>query len=355
MRPVPALLPFSWLYALVVVIRNLFFDWKIFRTERVDAPVISVGNLVAGGTGKTPFVELIAGLLHHKNIRTAVVSRGYKRRSKGLVEVADGSALKANVGEAGDEAFQLAIKLPGISVVVDDQRVRGARHAVQELHAEAIILDDGFQHRALHRDLDIVLIDNTRSLFTTAMIPAGERRETLSSLKRADAVVLTRVKPGTDVSLTEQSVRRYSGAKVFSSSVAVRAFRRAKTKFSLDLASVLGKHAVAFCAIARPENFAESLGEIGIRVDGMISFGDHHWYTEADLQRVKQEHEKFKSDYIVTTEKDVVRLSSFEFFETSPLFYLEIGIEMNGSEEWDQLIGSVLSKRRSHENRDYKE
>jgi tetraacyldisaccharide 4'-kinase len=345
MKPVPALLPFSWLYGCVVVLRNLMFDWKIFRTERVGVPVISVGNITTGGTGKTPVVELIVKALQERNIRCAIVSRGYKRETHGLVEVSDGSSLKTKVRNAGDEAFQLATRLPKAIVVVDEQRVRGARYAVERLNAQAVVLDDGFQHRALHRDLDIVLIDAARSPFTMAMLPAGYRRDALSSLKRANAILLTKVMRDTNIEKHKEQIGLYSDAKIFSSSFTIVAFRRAKTGFSVDLNSVKGKQAVAFCGIGQPESFKDSLDDLGIRVSSMISFEDHHPYSDSDIRRVIEEQEKFKADYIITTEKDLARVSSLDFPEKYPLFYLEIEVSIHQEQEWNELINSALGKR----------
>jgi tetraacyldisaccharide 4'-kinase len=345
MKPVPALLPFSWLYGFVIVLRNLLFDWKIFSAERVSAPVISVGNITTGGTGKTPVVELITKMLQGKNIRCAIVSRGYKRETSGLVEVSDGSSLKTTVHNAGDEAFQLAARLPKAIVVVDELRVRGARYAVERLKAQAIVLDDGFQHRSLHRDLDIVLIDATHPPFTMAMLPAGYRRDALRSLKRADAVLLTKVRRDANVETLKQQVERYSNAKIFSSSFTVKAFRRAKTGFSVDLSSVKGKQAVAFCGIGQPESFKQSLMDVGINVCSMISFEDHHPYSDSDFRRIIAELEKFKAEYIITTEKDIARLASAEYFEKYPLFYLEIEIAIHQQQEWNELITAGLGRR----------
>jgi tetraacyldisaccharide 4'-kinase len=345
MKPVPALLPFSWLFGCVVVLRNLLFDWKIFTIERVVVPVISIGNITTGGTGKTPVVGLIVKMLQERNIRCAVVSRGYKRETRGLVEVSDGSSLKTTARNAGDEAFQLAARFPKAIVVVDEQRVHGARYAVERLNAQAVVLDDGFQHRALHRDLDIVLIDAARSPFNMAMLPAGYRRDALSSLKRASAVLLTKVKPDVNVEQFKEQVGLYTNAKFFSSSFTVRAFRRAKTGFSVDLNSVKGKQAVAFCGIGQPESFKGSLEELGIRVSSMISFEDHHPYSDSDLLRVVAEQEKFKAEYIITTEKDLARLSSLDFSEKYPLFYLEIEVSIHQEQEWNELISTALGKR----------
>src|SRR3972149_2785070 len=129
MKPLPALLPFSWLYGSGVVLRNILFDRKILRIERVGVPVISVGNISTGGTGKTPVVESIAVTLNGRNIPTAIISRGYRRTTRGLVEVSAGRSIKSTASQAGDEPFLLASRLPRTVVVVDESRVRGARHA----------------------------------------------------------------------------------------------------------------------------------------------------------------------------------------------------------------------------------
>ncbi len=338
-------MPFAWLYECVVVLRNLFFDLKLSRTERVGVPVISVGNITAGGTGKTPVAELVANTLERMNIRAAIVSRGYGRTTQGLREVSDGSSLKATVRESGDEAFQLAARLPKTAVVVDERRVRGARHAIESLKANAIVLDDGFQHRSLHRDLDIVLVDATQSPFQTMMIPAGFRREPLGALKRADVVILTKVRPGENIDRLGEQIRSRSDAAIMTSSYRVTSFRRAKTKFRVDLNSVRGKHAVAFCGIGRPESFKQSLEEIGIHVDSMIAFNDHHWYSTSDLERIVAEQEKWKAEFIVSTEKDFVRIPRSDFFEKFPFFYIEVEAEIHEKDEWNKLIASVMAKK----------
>ncbi len=231
--------------------------------------------------------------------------------------------------------------MPKAVVVADEIRARGARYAVNNLHAQAIVLDDGFQHRGLHRDLDIVLIDASRSPFTTPMLPAGYRREPLNSLKRADAVLLTKVRAVTNVDRLKEDVRSYSSAKIFTSSFNVVAFRRAKTKFSVDLSSIRGKHAVAFCGIGRPESFRESLEDAGVQVRSLIPFEDHHQYSDADMRRIAREHEKTGAEYIVTTEKDIARLSTTDFIERFPLFYLEMETKINERQAWDEMISSA--------------
>ncbi len=347
MNPVPALLPISWLYGCGVVLRNFLFDRKVFAVERAGVPVISVGNITTGGTGKTPVVRQIAEILAAKNIRAAIVSRGYGRDTKGMVEVSDGERMKTTATHAGDEAYELALRLPGTVVVVDEQRTRGARYAAQKLNASAIVLDDGFQHRRLHRDLDIVLIDAAQSPFTMALLPAGHRRDALNSLKRADAVLITKVLRDANLEMLKNEIGRFTNAKIFSSSLVVAAFRRAKTGFSVDLNSIRGKQAVAFCGIAQPENFRRTLEELGVRVESMLSFHDHHPYTDSDIGQIIAERERCKADYIVTTEKDLARLSSSKFLEEHPVFCLEVQMAIQQEQEWSGLIETGLGGRKT--------
>jgi len=350
MKPVPALVPLSWIYGSGVVFRNLLFDRDIFHTEQVGAPVISVGNISAGGTGKTPIVESIAKTFAEKGIKAGIISRGYKRSTRGLIVVSDGKSLKVTADESGDEPYQLAMHLPQTVIVVDEQRVRGARYAVNSLGVLAIILDDGFQHRAIHRNLDIVVIDASRSPFSMNMLPAGYRRDTYGSLGRAHVVLLTKVKQTTSVDRLEERIRKFSDAKIFTSTFSVAAFRRAKTKFSVNLESVKGKKAVAFCGIGQPESFRTSLEEIGVHVVSLMPFDDHHSYSRSDLVRVAAEQEKLSAEYIVTTEKDMARLSgsaSGDFLEKNPVFYIEMKTDIHRQKEWDAMVlGTIIKNSR---------
>jgi tetraacyldisaccharide 4'-kinase len=264
-----------------------------------------------------------------------------------MVVVSDGTTVKATASESGDEPFQLAMRLPQTVVVVDTQRVRGAKYAVTNLGVKAIVLDDGFQHRAIHRDLDVVVIDASHSPFTMSMLPAGYRRETLTSLKRADAVLLTKVKPSTNVEEVKEQIRKYSDAKIFTSTFTVAAFRRAKTKFSVNLNSVRGKKAVAFCGIGQPESFRKSLEEIGVYVSSVLPFKDHHRYSRTDLRRISEEQVRLSAEYVVTTEKDIARLSATaieSFLEKIPLFYIEMKTEIDQRKEWETMILAAIEK-----------
>ena len=186
------LYPFSILYGFIIVIRNLFFDIGIFKTRKVNVPVISIGNITAGGTGKTPIVEYLTQYFLEQNHKVAVISRGYKRKTKGTVVVSDGKLLIYNASECGDEPLQIASKFPEAIIIVDENRYRAAKLAEEKFKCDIILMDDGFQHRNLHRDFDVVVIDVTKPPNKEGLLPSGFKREPLSSLKRADAIIFSR-------------------------------------------------------------------------------------------------------------------------------------------------------------------
>ena len=183
----PALLmrPLAGLYGLAIGRRNHRYDSGAAEVFRLDRPVISIGNIVVGGTGKTPTVLYLVRWLQHQGQKVCVLSRGYRRRSRGMVVVSDGERIRAGVEEAGDEPMLLAQQLPGAIVVVDSDRVRAGRHALQHFRPDLFIIDDGFQHRRLHRDLDIVTFKEEGDLGNGWMLPAGPLREPLKALGRA--------------------------------------------------------------------------------------------------------------------------------------------------------------------------
>ncbi len=189
------LLPFSWLYGLAVTVRNLAYDKGWFRQETAGVPVVSVGNITAGGTGKTPLVEYLVRHLVASGKHPAILSRGYRRRSRGVVVVSDGKSMRSDAAMGGDEPVQMARKLATVPVVVAERRIAAARVAVRDFHADVLVLDDGFQHRSLKRDLNILIMDSRRDLVREPLLPVGLRREPLAAVRRANLVVLSKVDP----------------------------------------------------------------------------------------------------------------------------------------------------------------
>lgn len=343
MKPHPVLYPFSIFYGVGVWLRNLLFDVGVIPSRKIGAPVISIGNITAGGTGKTPVTMEVAKFYIEKGKRAAIISRGYGRASRGTLVVSDGRTVLANASQAGDETVLMAQQLRQAIVIVDEQRVRGARKAVDDFHAEVIVLDDGFQHRYLKRDLDIVLIDGNRPFFDTGLLPAGYRREPLSSVKRASIVVVTKVEHEIDAEKILNDERLSSVPNKFSSSYVPAALRSVfgDVRQSLEM---LKKHSVvAFSGIADSKHFELAIEKLGARILDSISFRDHHKYTKADIRLIVEMFRTKNADMIVTTEKDAVKLSEFyEELSRLPVFALVMEIHIHHRQQWRNLLSQVL-------------
>ncbi len=325
----PLLLPFSYLFGAGVVIRNWFFDNGILRSQSVGIPVISVGNISAGGVGKTPFVELLVRKLIHRGRKVAVVSRGYKRATSGTLVVSNGSVRCAEASDSGDEPAQMAAKLDGAVVVVDEQRVRGAHYAMSTFGANVVVLDDGFQHRYLRRDADVVILSATEASNPGWVLPAGNRREPLSSLRRATLIAVSRCEGVQHFEDALHALRRWTDKPAIGLATKVSAFRKASTRFSVDLGGLKGKSVMAFSGIGNPESFEKTLRSIGLEIRNHVAFSDHHAYSGSELVALEKRALDLGVDFLVTTEKDVARLDSrnaahMTFLERVPLYYIEI-------------------------------
>ncbi len=337
------LLPLSWVYGLVVLLRNRMFDWGLLKSTDIGVPVISVGNLTAGGTGKTPLVECIVRQLLDGNRRVAVVSRGYKRKSRGVIVVSNGTQVQVDVNTGGDEPVQIARKFPGAVVVVGERRVEAANTAVEQYGADVVVMDDGFQHRYLHRALDVVVIDSQHEIFRESLLPAGRKREPMSSLGRAQCVVLSHAGEETSEVRWRSALKPWYSGPVAAFRYAVRAVRINESKVLLSPEEYSGRRVFAFSGIGNPDQFLETLRSIGMNVVGQCSFSDHHTFTSADTSRVLTEAVRSKADICVTTEKDITRLGSSELLEMfssqRPLWYTEIGVSfVFGEQEFMGLL-----------------
>jgi tetraacyldisaccharide 4'-kinase len=328
------LFPISLIYGLLVVLRNVCYDIGLFRTYRLRVPVISVGNLTIGGTGKTSLVEYIARYLIGKGKKVAIISRGYKRTSKGAVVVSDGQSVLVLVFESGDEPQQLARSLPQAIVIVCERRVEGANIAVKRFGAEVIVLDDGFQHRSLERDLDIVVVDAKHLPTATALLPAGRRREPLFALRRADMILVSKCDDQRLFETAAHRLHRYRSMPMVASRHKALYFQHISGEEQRSVESFQGTRAVAFCGIADPMSFFETLAAVGVTVRQRFAFHDHHYYRTTDIQEIITSFKTERCDYIMTTAKDVVRLfgEHRDLFKGYPVFVLVIGIGMLSGE-----------------------
>ena len=315
---------------------------KIFRTTFVGVPVVSVGNISAGGSGKTPLVEMLIRRFSESR-KVAVVSRGYKRKSSGQVVVSDGTGIRAQTENAGDELSQIARKFPGIIVIADALRVRGAQKAI-ELGAEVILLDDGFQHRALGRRSNIAIVTAEELLKGDLLLPAGKRREPLSALQRADLIAISRCTGKEEFEQASAAVASFE-KPVAALQVKVRNLRDAATGREIPLHSVAQKKAVLFSGIGNPESFVRTARELGVVILEHKVFKDHHWYSEHDMQVIMRYPAGQKAELILTTEKDFMRLRDRPgMFSMMNLPVLIVEIEQQvlyGGEFIDSLIQQI--------------
>lgn len=344
------LFPISLLYSAFIRLRNNLFDYRILRIHEVGVPVVSVGDMTTGGTGKTPVVEYATKYFLERGKKVAVISRGYKRITDGMVVVSDGSKLLVSARASGDEPYQIARKFREAVVIVDRKRVRAAKYAVERLGAEIIILDDGFQHRYLHRDRDIVVIDSHRLPMDMRHLPAGRRREAPRGLSRADVLIVSKLDDDLDFDAIASRLRRFTSAPVVACRYSVISFKQAKTQSIVSLESLRGKTALAFCGIGNSASFYETLRELQLQLLHTIDFADHHYYTDADVAAITNKFDVFRPDYVVTTEKDYARLLSGNylvevFFEKYPVHYLqvEVGLVVNEN-TLKATLDSILSK-----------
>lgn len=341
------LLPFSLVYGVVVAIRNWLFDIGALATTRVPVPVISVGNISAGGVGKTPMVEFIARQLRDRGKKVAVLSRGYHRATDGYVVVSNGRQRCAEASDSGDEPSLLADKLDGVVVAVDQWRIRAARNVVREFGVERIVLDDGFQHRYLHRELNICIVAADEISAITWLLPAGNRREPYSSLRRADVIVVSRCRNEQSFNDARARLSRWTDKPVVGMRMRSIRLRNAGNGNGLELMEAIGKKAVVFSGIGNPASFEEALRSLSMEISSHHQFRDHHRFSSAEIERIADASKLERADFIVTTEKDVARLKGQQelannFFTQYPVYALEIESEITwGNELFQSLLAKV--------------
>jgi len=336
----PALAPLSWLYGLAIRLRNVRYD-RPGAVTHVGVPVISVGNLTVGGTGKTPLVARLARGLLADGERPAVVSRGYGGTAgRGPLLVSGGAGPLVEAARSGDEPHLLARTLSGVRVWVGSDRIAAARAAARH-GATAIVLDDGFQHRRLARDLDIVLLDPALGAGPVRMLPAGPWREPLSSLRRADVVLITRGPSAEGLAAAREVVRRFNRrAPVLSAGHRVVGF------FDREGRPVSPpSRALAFCGIGNPTPFRADLERSGVELVGFRAFRDHRPYPPAELAELERAAGAHGA-VLVTTDKDFSRIASrVAGFERGRLLVLRIEATIEDETALWRLVRATLGGR----------
>lgn len=324
------LYPLGLIYNLITFIRNLLFNLKIKKVHHSGTPVICIGNLSAGGTGKTPHTEFCIRLLSSQ-YKITVLSRGYNRRTSGYI-LAQG---KSSANEIGDEPFQFYNKFPDIRVAVDEKRVRGIRNIIQDHQPDIIILDDAFQHRYVKPHFSILLTDYNELFTEDFVLPAGNLRENRFNAKRADLVVVTKCpKNLTPVQKKDikEDIQSYTKARVLFSTISYCGLQALSgEEITNNIEENKFDHIVAITGIAKSTGFVKALHRYSDKIRHH-KFADHYRYSESDVDEILFHYNKIDSENkaIFTTEKDAMRLLEFKSkFENIPVYYWPIEIEMN--------------------------
>lgn len=319
-----ALMPASMLYGAGLFVHLSAYSKGVLKRKKLDAPVISIGNVTVGGTGKTPIaIDLTSRLAAH-GLRVGVLSRGYGRRSsEETVIVCDGAGRFAAPIDAGDEPLLIARANPNAVVITGKNRAENGRLAIEKYGCDVIILDDGFQHFKLKRDIDVVLVDYSDNFENDNLLPAGRLREPAVSLSRASRVIITKVPARPDIERLKH-LRSYIKKKAPNAAISSCRFipdtlrsgaaysfiadsntQDISAKGDLHLSKLKATKVAAFCGLARPEGFKEALVQLGAEVVAFRSFPDHHWFTSHDIRKIKADAQK--AELVVSTEKDLVR------------------------------------------------
>ncbi|WP_374028194.1 tetraacyldisaccharide 4'-kinase [Bdellovibrio bacteriovorus] len=332
--------PLSFLYDQVVGVKNNLYDRGVFGVFKAPVPVVSIGNLTVGGTGKTPITDFCLKSLVADGKKVAVISRSYRADASApcLVDVDHPFAARY----FGDEPVLLAQANPQVSVYVGPSKWRTARYAVEKHKYDLLIVDDGFQHRRLHRDLNIVILDATESLSNYEVLPEGRARESWAGIERADVLILSKCNLAPEDELKALEARLPKNKEVLYFGYEIQQCQNVKTGQVLHRDELKGKKLFLVSAIARPDVFEKMMREIGEVSNQSLHFRDHHQYTADDVKNIENAFKKSQADFLVTTGKDAVKLRQL-FNDTAILWSTSLEVAESGRKgRLHEIITQVL-------------
>jgi len=340
------LAPAAGLYSLAVRLRATAYSRGWLRVRELNHPVVCVGNLTVGGSGKTPLVAAITQLLVSRGFKPGILTRGYGRQSGArLIALVPGRQHDPDPREVGDEPALLARALPGVPIVICADRYRGGRFAGQHFGVNIHLMDDGFQHFALRRDIDIVAVDVTRPFFEDTLLPAGRLREPVSGLRRAHLVVLTRVACEDTSPLEKRLLAVNSNLRIFRSQTALQGFLKVPSGKILPAETLPVGPVVAFCGIGNPQAFFDDLRRWRSNVLFTRKFPDHHHYTKNDLTGLSRDAIQSGATALVTTEKDLLNLPR-NWQPGVSLFACRIEPHFTNQKEFEDCLLRLLEENR---------
>jgi len=320
-------------YSLAIGLRNLAYDKRLLRTHKADAPVISIGNITAGGTGKTPLVIWLCNYLREKSRSCAILTRGYKSAP----------------GKLTDEPAILAKSCPETRVIINADRVAGAHKATQENAFDVLVMDDGFQHRRLARDIDILTIDATCPFGFGHLLPAGLLREPVKSIKRSHIAVITRSDQvaGSVLDEIEETIKKIAPEIVIAKTVCRHPGAMGMKGQSMTMNELHNGKVFVFCGIGNPDAFTGQLSRCGMAVVGSRLYNDHHDYTSRDMEDIYEEAKYFGANTVVTTQKDWVKAALLiKDFDDITFVYMKLELEfISGYDKIDELLTSICPNK----------
>jgi tetraacyldisaccharide 4'-kinase len=340
------LFPLVAVYAVIIKVRNLFFEKNVFKSKSVNAKVISIGNLNVGGSGKTPLVIYLANLIKNGNKKVGVLSRGYRRRSSGYQLVCNGEEILLPVDQAGDEIFYTVIECR-VPAAVSEKRFEGAKRLINETEINIVLLDDAFQHRWINRDLDILIFEQ-RFLTETGfpnhvLLPAGNLREPFNSVKRADTIVINR-KFTEKEKIPAKLEKYFKGKIVFTSYYKAIGFVDMTRKTEYGIEEFEGQKSLVVAGIAKPNSFLNVLGQTKVDTENKLIFADHKNYSLKEVQKIRKEFYTTNSHSVVTTQKDAVKLMKYsKELDDIDIFYLKIELKFDEEEKFKKFILNHLN------------
>ena len=337
--------PLPLFYTFLVYLRNKLYDIGWFKSYKLPAMVISIGNIQLGGTGKTPMVQFLAETLIEQKNQPVILTRGYKRKNIQSIVVNSSNRQQITVDEIGDEPFLLSRNLPQVTIAVDANRRRAALQVLKTNPDLTFILDDGFQHRSVRRDLDIVLVDCSRWSSLPVLFPLSHFRDLPSSLKRAQVIILTHWEH--DLKASEKLSRQLASCcqvPVFHGlyeAIALQGISHTHTRLLEELKN---KKIAVFCGIAQPSALVNSLLKLGANVCWKGIYRDHYSYQARDVQEISRQAWSAGAEYIITTQKDAVKLATVKILLNERWFFLQIGFEIQERSEFVGFIKNHLAR-----------
>ena len=347
----------SYLYEYGVRLKLAMYNIGLKKKEKLNCCVISIGNITVGGTGKTPTAQKMADLIKRMGYRVVILNRGYRSHwEKEIGVVSDGNKIFMTAYEAGDEAYLMAKTLPGIPVVIGKNRAITGKYAVEKLNAEVIIMDDGYQHWHLERDLDVVLVDTLNMFGNGCVLPRGMLREPLENLNRGDLFLLTKTDQSSVLSRMQlrKTIERYNAKAPVVESVhhpknfvEIADWYKGITQNHMELSEFEGKNVMVFSAIGNPSSFEQTLSSIGLNIKEAVRYPDHHDYGMLEMQYIIERASSQKAVAMVTTSKDAVKIPT-EFIYSAreiPLYILNMDIQVtDGFEEFKECVLNAIKK-----------